>query len=447
MNRIKKLSIVALAWALVAGLAPVHASSESAARVRVTVRVKSHESLLSPRVVRAFWTAHRMRAAPPLGRHPVSTTASRSHTGLDSPAYSRGAVPPTEPALAPGSAIQLVEGNGGPPIPYERFEIAGDYTAYPYSTNGRVFVTFPSGSGFCSATAVNSDNGSVVVSAAHCIYQAALGGWFTSWNFVPAYKDGDAPLGEWPAVSGFVATPWIEYETVRHDVGAAVVATNSVDQTLVEVSGGRGITWNVEEEQSFQSFGYPSRPPFSGERMISCVSAFGGNDRPPGPGPATLAMGCDMTAGSSGGGWIVESQYLNSVTSYGLANEDEVLYGPYFGDAVAMTFGAASIEGETGPATHNVAISMKLKRHLTIKGRMTSIDGYNACTGDALVRVQRRRTGRWSAVESRRTNESGRYRIAVPDRTGRYRIFVPARVLNQDHECSATASRTKRHTH
>jgi V8-like Glu-specific endopeptidase len=446
MTSIKKLSIVAVVWCLVVGLAPVQASFESATRARVAVRVRSHESRLSPRAVRAFWTADRMRAAPPLGRHLVSTTASRSHTAVDSPAYGRGAVPPTEPAPAPGSPV-VVEGDGGQPIPYERFEIAGDYTAYPYSTNGRVFVTFPSGSGFCSATAVNSDNGSVVVSAAHCMYQAALGGWFISWNFVPAYKDGDAPLGEWPAVSGFVATPWIQFETVRHDVGAAVVAKNGVDQSLVEVAGGRGIAWNIEEEQSFQSFGYPSRPPFSGERMISCVSAFGGNDQPPGPGPATLSMGCDMTAGSSGGGWIVESQYLNSVTSYGLSNEDEVLYGPYFGDAVAMTFGAASAEGVTGPATHNLAILMKLKRHLTIKGRVTSVDGYNACTRDALVRVQRRRNRRWSTVESRRTNEIGRSRIAVPDKRGRYRIFVPARVLNQDHECSAATSRTKKHKH
>jgi V8-like Glu-specific endopeptidase len=446
MNWTKKLSIGAVACFLVSGLAPVHASSNSGTRVRVAARVRSHESGLSPRAVRTFWTAHRMRAARPLSRHPVSAIASRSYTSMDSPAYGRGGVPPTEPASAPSSAV-VVKGDGGQPIPYDRFEIVGDYTAYPYSTNGRVFVTFPSGSGFCSATAVNSDNKSVVVSAAHCMYQAQLGGWFTSWNFVPAYKDGDAPLGEWPAVSGFVATPWLEFETVRHDVGAAVVARNSVDQSLIDVAGGRGIAWNIEEEQSFQSFGYPSSPPFSGERMISCISGFGGNDQPPGPGPATLAMGCDMTAGSSGGGWVVESQYLNSVTSYGLSNEDEILYGPYFGDAVAMTFGAASSEGQTGPATHNVAISMKLKRHLTIKGRMASIDGYKACTREALVRVELRRNGRWSWIESRRTNESGRYRIAVRDKSGRYRTFVPERVLNQDHRCSATTSRTKKHTH
>jgi V8-like Glu-specific endopeptidase len=446
MNWIKKLSMVAVACFLGAGLAPVQASSNSATRTRVAVGVRSHESGLSPRAVRTFWTAHRMRHARPLSRHPVPAIGSRSNTGIGSPAYGRGVVPPTEPASAPGSAI-VVEGGGGPPIPYERFEVAGDYTAYPYSTNGRVFVSFPSGSGFCSATAVNSDNGSVVVSAAHCMYQAGLGGWFTSWNFVPAYKDGDAPLGEWPATSGFVASPWVEFETLRHDVGAAVVAKNSIDQSLVEVAGGRGIAWNIEEEQSFQSFGYPSRSPFSGERMISCISGFGGNDRPPGPGPATLAMGCDMTAGSSGGGWIVQSQHLNSVTSYGLSNEDEVLYGPYFGDAVAMTFGAASTEGETGPAAHRVAISMRLKRHLTIKGRMTSIDGYKPCTRHAFVRVQLRRHGRWSAVESRRTNEKGRYRVAVPDKPGKYRIFVPARVLNRDHECSAATSRTKKHAH
>jgi V8-like Glu-specific endopeptidase len=442
----KKLSVAAFACLLVAGLTPVRAASSSATPVRVVVRVRSHDPAPSPRAVRAFWTSHRMRAARPLSRHPAPTSASGSYRVIDSSVYGRGAVSASEPQVATRSD-PVVEGDGEPPIPYERFEIEGDYTAYPYSTSGRVFVTFPSGSGFCSATAVNSDNGSVVVSAAHCMYQAELGGWFTSWNFVPAYKDGDAPLGEWPALSGFVPSPWIQFETVRHDVGAVVVAENSVDQSLVEVAGGRGIAWNIDEEQSFQSFGYPARPPFSGGRMISCISAFGGNDQPPGPGPATLAMGCDMTAGSSGGGWIVESQYLNSVTSYGLSNEDEVLYGPYFGDAVAMVYGAASTEGQSGPATHNVAISLKVKRHLTIAGRITSTDGYKACTRDALVRVERRRSGEWAAVKSRRTNGMGRYRMEVPDKTGRYRVFVAARVLSEDHECSAATSPTKKHSH
>jgi V8-like Glu-specific endopeptidase len=443
----RKLSVVVIAGVLAATLVPGRAASEHPQRVRVRLTVRSHDPALSPSAVKTFWTARRMRAARPLRRDPTSATTSSAATVVGSPAFGPGAVAPTEPSQNAHSTV-VVEAVGGPPIPYERFEVADDYTAYPYSTNGRVFVTFPKATGFCSATAVNSDNRSVVVSAAHCMYQAELGGWFTSWNFVPAYKDGDAPLGEWPATTGFVASPWIEFETLRHDVGAVVVAQDSADRSLVDVVGGRGIAWNIDEEQTFQSFGYPARLPFTGERMISCVSAFGGNDVPPGPGPLTLAMGCDMTAGSSGGGWIVQDQYLNSVTSYGVSNEDEVLYGPYFGNAVAMTYATASNEGGAGPLTHNVTISMKLRRHLTVRGRMMVRDGHRTCKRDAIVRVERRRPGGgWKVVGSKRTNHWGRYRIAVNDKAGRYRAFAPARVLGEKHRCSASTSPTKKHSH
>jgi hypothetical protein len=41
-----------------------------------------------------------------------------------------------------------------------------------------------------------------------------------------------------------------------------------------------------------------------------------------------------MTAGASGGGWIIHKRELVSVTSYSYTSQPGVLYGPYFGSAI-----------------------------------------------------------------------------------------------------------------
>jgi hypothetical protein len=45
-----------------------------------------------------------------------------------------------------------------------------------------------------------------------------------------------------------------------------------------------------------------------------------------------------MTAGSSGGGWIIGGKYLNSVNSFGYDELPKVMFGPYFGDAAKMLY-------------------------------------------------------------------------------------------------------------
>jgi hypothetical protein len=45
--------------------------------------------------------------------------------------------------------------------------------------------------------------------------------------------------------------------------------------------------------------------------------------------PATMGVPCNMTGGSSGGGWITSSGSVASVVSYGYANLKNVLFGPH----------------------------------------------------------------------------------------------------------------------
>src|SRR4029453_1311842 len=115
---------------------------------------------------------------------------------------------------------------------------------------------------------------------------------------------------------------------------------------IEDVVGARGIAFDSERAQDYSAFGYPAlpgllHPEFDGERLYSCDSPLTGGDNPPGSGPETLEIECDMTGGSSGGGWVVGGR-VASVTSYGYAGDLFHLYGPYMGSIAQDLYEQAS---------------------------------------------------------------------------------------------------------
>jgi hypothetical protein len=79
-----------------------------------------------------------------------------------------------------------------------------------------------------------------------------------------------------------------------------VLNTDGGGNHLVNVVGGQGIAWNYPRGQFVYSFGYPAAAPYGGERLIYCYDytfdAAALN-------PPMLGILCDVTGGSSGGGW------------------------------------------------------------------------------------------------------------------------------------------------
>ena len=61
-----------------------------------------------------------------------------------------------------------------------------------------MFFTLGGNDYVCSGTALLSGNKSVVWTAGHCVNEGP-GDFATNWEFVPAYKDGSAPLGVYVA--------------------------------------------------------------------------------------------------------------------------------------------------------------------------------------------------------------------------------------------------------
>jgi hypothetical protein len=110
-------------------------------------------------------------------------------------------------------------------------------------------------------------------------------------------------------------------------------------QTLTDTVGSRAAGFNQPAEQHYLSHGYPAAPPFTGGRMFICESDLGVRDTS--ANPPTMGIGCDMTGGSSGGGWVVGNTVL-SVNSYGYLNQPNVMYGPYQGSVAQQLYASAA---------------------------------------------------------------------------------------------------------
>jgi V8-like Glu-specific endopeptidase len=197
---------------------------------------------------------------------------------------------------------------------------------YP-SAHGKVFFTSNSGTNYvCSGSAVVSTNKSLVWTAGHCVNEGP-GAFYKNFLFVPAYRDGAAPYGKFAGPTLLTTSGWQANGQFGVDVGAAVVGVNGSGQTLADAVAERPLVFNSVRNQSYKLYGYPAAKKFSGGRMRVCDTAGSMNDGY--ATPATMGVPCDMTAGSSGGGWVTGSGAVASVVSYYYSSLRNVLFGPH----------------------------------------------------------------------------------------------------------------------
>ncbi len=227
---------------------------------------------------------------------------------------------------------------------------------FPERVHGKVFFTIEGGTQpgdyLCSATVVASNAHTLAWTAGHCVNDAQFGGGFAAnWIFVPGFRNGERPFGTWPARELFTTEGWGSDVNIRQDLGAALLARDEQGRGIEDLLGARGIAFNGSRTPNITAFGYPalanplSLPPrfdFDGQRLWSCASPITGSDTPPGPGPATMQIACDMTRGSSGGSWVTGGGRVNGVTSYGYVSDGNHLYGPYLGEVAKRLYHDAS---------------------------------------------------------------------------------------------------------
>lgn len=284
----------------------------------------------SPAQIRAYWTPERMRTATPLDL--VLDTAGQLQRA-----------PMTTSSRAT--------------------DVSDSSTTFPDRAHGKVFFTLTGGSQpgdyVCSGTVVESNSHSLVWTAGHCVDDAESGGGFASnWIFVPGYRAGGKPYGEWPARQLQTTDGWRTAANSRVDFGAVTVARDSDGRGVQDVVGARGIAFGQPRPHAVTAFGYPAEPTlfeplFDGERLYSCDSTITASDNPPGNGPLTMQIDCDMSGGSSGGGWVGADGNVVGLTSYGYAADFDHLYGPYFGATGRDLYDQAS-----GPAVKCASLAV-----------------------------------------------------------------------------------------
>lgn len=363
----KRRSRTVTASLLCAGVSAIAlAGSPASAQPGPEVVHVDRQALASPGQITDYWTAKRLRNAKPVGVPRLPGGSDEDQGDSAGPEGAPVAVPPRPLADEP---VPQDVGDGIVPqaglIPYTSFELT-DTLSFPNRVHGKVFFTKPS-TGFnyvCSGSVVNATNDSTVITAGHCVNDNGV--WATNFAFVPGYRNGSAPYGVWAASNELAPQQWVQSENFSYDVGAAVMALNSSGQELEDVVGARGIAFNQPTQQHFRSHGYPAQSPFDGSKLWACESDFGFPDSPGGGAdPPTMAIGCNMTGGSSGGGWVFTDDsgngFVNSVNSYKYLNQLEVMFGPYFGDTAQAMFNQAQVQpaGTTGPSVDSTPAAVQ----------------------------------------------------------------------------------------
>lgn len=344
---IMSTAVLAISWP--ESTSYVHAASLTRNATPSTSGSAVSSMIIPPQVAAAtsaYWTPARMRAAIRAARNLAPAVAPQTQAALTG---TPKAVPPVA-LLRPLTTTMEATGTPSPhykyPFPFKRFEVNPSlYAQLPYSTIGIVFAINPRTRQFqvCSGTAVNSKNLSVVDTAGHCVIEGGSGNnWYTKWIFCPAYHDGTCPLGMWTARLFWSHSNWIKKGYFEYDYGEAVMSTNKESQ-LVSRVGGMEVAWNYSRNQFFHALGYPVAPPFTGaNRMFECQAPYGANFSPNKVSPAAMGIGCDMTGGASGGGWLIQIRgrwYVNGHNDF--YSQPFTMCSPYYGNAWFSIFDLA----------------------------------------------------------------------------------------------------------
>ncbi len=286
-----------------------------------------------------YWTPERMHRAEPLDV--VIEPGAPVPEGGDADAVSPSYVPPAPPGQ-PASGERKGKVPAGGRRPEYLSGAVPDPTTFPNTTNGKVYGRLKGFGGYeCSGTVVDSPNMSVIFTAGHCV--AERGRLASRLIFIPSYDRNDEPFGRWVFDTILVTKEWAQRGNFNWDMAAVLMSPQTGSGLLVqEAVGARGIAFGQARDQEYAAFGYPANK-VNGQVMWSCDSRFFQTDpRPIGGGPIPFGIGCDMGAGASGGGWMIGSGVLNSLSSFGYGARSDVLYGPYFGGKARSIYRSAT---------------------------------------------------------------------------------------------------------
>ena len=232
--------------------------------------------------------------------------------------------------------------------------------------SGKVLFTMNSGDYICSGTLITdgANDRSIVVTAGHCSYDAADGGFARNWTFYPefdtnaTYTCSQSRWGCWVATAlavhnGFAQSGGFNTQATTYDWSFAVLKNggfaNNLAETALNGTMPKTFTAPAVGSQTF-NFGYPAAGKYHGYDLTYCSDQIFNDSLNQN---LTFGVDCDMTGGSSGGPWLggfntsTGAGTVDSVNSYGYGGQKKE-YGPKFNANTSATFNAAlSASGNT----------------------------------------------------------------------------------------------------
>jgi V8-like Glu-specific endopeptidase len=124
-----------------------------------------------------------------------------------------------------GSIHEPANGNANNYFTSSRLVPTSADRSYPYTTVGKLFFHIPNkGDFYCSATVIRAR---IIATAGQCVHSGTSNpGFYTDFEFVPAYRDGSAPFDTWE---------W-EYVVVHNTwTGGNGKLPNAADYALIEL--------------------------------------------------------------------------------------------------------------------------------------------------------------------------------------------------------------------
>jgi V8-like Glu-specific endopeptidase len=200
---------------------------------------------------------------------------------------------------------------------------------------------------YCTGSVVNSPEGDIVVTAAHCVYDST--GVYTDIAFVPGYHDGEDPYGVWIPSAVVVPPQWASSSDPNYDVAFLVVHEEGSGTKIQDVVGGDDLGLSPGYTNLTQVVGYPE----STEEPVSCTnytSEFSDSSL----NTPQLRFDCDNYPGGTSGGPFLQGVDANTdigtvvgvIGGYEAGGDDpDVSYSVYFGDWVGSLYAQAESEG------------------------------------------------------------------------------------------------------
>lgn len=225
---------------------------------------------------------------------------------------------------------------------------ARDGTAYtPRRTEenariGTVFEKNDHGAHFCTASVVQSRGRNMLITAAHCAFDADAGKPVDGLVFAPGYRGGDEPTGLWKVDKVVVDDRWAASQDEDLDVAFLTVEPKD-GKNIQNVLGGNSLGTDRGFDNEVKITGYPT----SRDTPISC------QNRTTKFSDYQLRIQCtDFEDGTSGSPWLADydpkshtGTVIGVLGGYeGGGDEDDVSYAAYFDHDIADLYQRAQDE-------------------------------------------------------------------------------------------------------